>query len=133
MGVIMAAITYWRSLCCQFLLLSDKTKTKWDAACHTLSLECLPASFVSVHFGNVYYNSLVGVIVMMGLILIVMNIYHNPAVALMPDITQTLRSKANGIINFTGYLGHICRGLAIVFPVGEFGKKLESRNAFIAF
>ena len=43
--------------------------------------------FVSVYCGNVYLNSLVGVIVMMGLILVVMNIYRNPAVALMPDIT----------------------------------------------
>lgn len=137
-GVIMAA----DNLLAIFMLpifgtLSDKTKTKWGRRMPYI-ISGMLASVILFPFISVMFiiNSLVGVIVMMGLILIVMNIYRNPAVALMPDITpKPLRSKANGIINFTGYLGAIfAGGLAIVFPVGEFGKEnWNPRNAFIAF
>ena len=42
----------------------------------------------------------------MGIVLMFMMMYRNPAVALMPDITpKPLRAKANGIINIMGYLG----------------------------
>lgn len=52
------------------------------------------------------------VVILIGLVLIVMNIYRNPAVALMPDVTpKPLRSKANGIINFVGYIGGAIGGL----------------------
>ena len=45
-------------------------------------------------------------VIMMGIVLIFMMMYRNPAVALMPDITpKPLRAKANGIINIMGYLG----------------------------
>ena len=51
-------------------------------------------------------NNIVGMVVMMGVVLIFMMMYRNPAVALMPDITpKPLRAKANGIINIMGYLG----------------------------
>ncbi len=53
------------------------------------------------HQGNV-----AGLIIMMGIVLIFMMMYRNPAVSLMPDITpKPLRAKANGIINIMGYLG----------------------------
>ena len=67
-------------------------------------------------------DSLVGVIVMMGVILIIMNVYRSPAVALMPDLTpKPLRSKANGIINLTGYLGAILAGgMAMFIKIGTF-------------
>ena len=53
------------------------------------------------HQGNV-----AGMIIMMGVVLIFMMMYRNPAVSLMPDITpKPLRAKANGIINIMGYLG----------------------------
>ena len=45
-------------------------------------------------------------ICMMGIVLIFMMMYRNPAVALMPDITpKPLRARANGIINIMGYFG----------------------------
>ncbi|MBQ3791532.1 MAG: MFS transporter, partial [Clostridia bacterium] len=53
-----------------------------------------------------HYNQIVGMLIMMGIVLIFMMMYRNPAVALMPDITpKPLRAKANGIINIMGYIG----------------------------
>ena len=44
----------------------------------------------------------------MMLVLIIMQGYRSPAVALMPDITpKPLRSKANGIINLVGYIAQL--------------------------
>ena len=51
-------------------------------------------------------NNIAGMVVLMGIVLIFMMMYRNPAVSLMPDITpKPLRAKANGIINIMGYLG----------------------------
>ena len=51
-------------------------------------------------------NNITGMVILMGIVLIFMMMYRNPAVALMPDITpKPLRAKANGIINIMGYLG----------------------------
>ena len=59
--------------------------------------------FIPLFFHN---NNIVGMVIMMGIVLIFMMMYRNPAVALMPDITpKPLRAKANGIINIMGYLG----------------------------
>lgn len=53
-----------------------------------------------------HYNNIAGMVVTMGIVLIFMMMYRNPAVALMPDITpKPLRARANGIINIMGYLG----------------------------
>lgn len=66
-------------------------------------------------------GSLIGIFIAMGLILISMNIYRSPAVALMPDITpKPLRSKANGVINFVGFLGAIFAGvLALIYKMPQ--------------
>lgn len=59
--------------------------------------------FIPLFFHN---NNIVGMVIMMGIVLMFMMMYRNPAVALMPDITpKPLRAKANGIINIMGYLG----------------------------
>lgn len=59
--------------------------------------------FIPLFFHN---NNIVGMVITMGIVLIFMMMYRNPAVALMPDITpKPLRAKANGIINIMGYLG----------------------------
>ena len=51
-------------------------------------------------------NNITGMVILMGIVLMFMMMYRNPAVALMPDITpKPLRAKANGIINIMGYLG----------------------------
>lgn len=53
-----------------------------------------------------HFNNVVGMVIMMGIVLIFMMMYRNPAVALMPDITpKPLRAKANGVINIMGYIG----------------------------
>lgn len=103
--------------------LSDKTNTKLGKRMPyiiigtMLSLIAFP--FISVLFAA---NSLVGVAIMMGLILIAMNVYRAPAVALMPDVTpKPLRAKANAIINFVGYIGAIVGGaLTMLFTKTQF-------------
>ena len=51
-------------------------------------------------------GQIAGMVISMGVVLIFMMMYRNPAVALMPDITpKPLRAKANGIINIMGYFG----------------------------
>ena len=53
-----------------------------------------------------HYGEIVAMVITMGIVLIFMMMYRNPAVALMPDITpKPLRARANGIINIMGYLG----------------------------
>ena len=63
--------------------------------------------------------SIILLVALMGLVLVIMNIYRNPSVALMPDVTpKPLRSKANGIINFVGYVGGAIGGLLMmIFPI----------------
>ena len=74
--------------------------------------------FIAVAF---IVNSLVGVIITMGLILVIMQGYRSPAVALMPDLTpKPLRSSANGIINLVGYFGAItAAGIGMVFSIKD--------------
>ena len=101
-----------------FGILSDRTKTKYGRRIPYIILGMFVAAIIFPLIAVMYIlNSLVGVIVMMLLVLIVMNIYRNPAVSLMPDVTpKPLRSKANGIINLIGYVGAIIGGgLVIVF------------------
>lgn len=103
--------------------LSDKTTSKlgkrmpYIIAGTLISLIAFP--FISVLFAA---NSLAGVAIMMAIILIAMNIYRAPAVALMPDVTpKPLRAKANAIINFVGYIGAIVGGaLTMLFTKTQF-------------
>ena len=63
------------------------------------------------HLANGYYaqaqaGTLIGFVIVLGLLLVAMGTYRSPAVALMPDVTpKPLRSKANAIINLMGALG----------------------------
>lgn len=93
--------------------LSDKTKTKYGKRMPYILLGSLISAlifpFIAITF---IINSLVGVIITMCLILVVMQSYRSPAVALMPDLTpKPLRSSANGIINLVGYFGAIVAAL----------------------
>lgn len=105
--------------------LSDRTNTRFGKRMPYIitgmALSAILFPIVAVMF---YIESLVGTIVMMAIILIIMNMYRNPAVALMPDVTpKPLRSKANGIINFVGYLGAILAGgLALFLKIAEDSK-----------
>lgn len=97
--------------------LSDKTNSKYGKRIPYIIVGTILAAII-FPFIPVFYmkNSLIGVFVTMGLTLLVMNMYRNPAVALMPDITpKPLRSKANGIINLIGYIGAIFAGAIAMF------------------
>lgn len=102
--------------------LSDKTHTRFGKRMPyivvgmILASICFPFIFVCYY----YYSSLVGLIGLMALFLLIMQMYRNPAVSLMPDITpKPLRSKANGIVNLIGYLGPISAGIMIMFIKDE--------------
>ena len=101
-----------------FGVLSDKTKTKKGKRMPYILIGMLASTLLFPLISTFYLlNSLMGVILLMMLVLIIMQGYRSPAVALMPDITpKPLRSKANGIINLVGYIGAIIAGaLAMVF------------------
>ena len=120
-GIIMAA----DNLFAVFMLplfgtLSDKTHTRFGRRMPYIFagmiLSAIVFPLIPIFFMK---NNIVALIVTMGAILLIMNMYRNPAVALMPDVTpKPLRSQANGIINFVGYLGAIIAGaLAMVLKI----------------
>ena len=87
--------------------LSDKTRTPIGKRMPYILVGTLVAAvafpFIPLFF---HKNNIAGMVIMMGVVLLFMMMYRNPAVALMPDITpKPLRAKANGIINIMGYVG----------------------------
>ncbi len=87
--------------------LSDKTSTPIGKRMPYILIGTVVSAiafpFIPLFF---HQNNMAGMIIMMGVVLIFMMMYRNPAVSLMPDITpKPLRAKANGIINIMGYLG----------------------------
>ncbi len=103
--------------------ISDKTHTKIGKRMPYIlvgTFVCAVAfPFIPVLF---HYNSLIGVIIMMAVVVLFAMMYRNPAVALMPDITpKPLRSKANGIINIMGYIGGaFATVVGIVFVLSQY-------------
>ena len=134
-GIIMAADNMFALFMLPiFGALSDKTASRlgkrmpYVIAGTILSVILFP--FIPVLYAT---GSIVGLFLIMGLVLISMNIYRSPAVALMPDITpKPLRSKANAIINFIGFIGAIFAGvLALIFKMPlNFG---EPNNVIFPF
>lgn len=101
-----------------FGYLSDKTRTKYGKRIPYIVIGMILSILVFPLISVAYLlSSLWGVILAMGAVLIIMNIYRSPSVALMPDVTpKPLRSKANGIINLVGYLGAILGGgISMIF------------------
>ena len=87
--------------------LSDKTETRIGKRMPYILVGTFVSAvafpFIPLFF---HYNNIVGMVITMGIVLMFMMMYRNPAVALMPDITpKPLRAKANGIINIMGYFG----------------------------
>ena len=102
--------------------LSDKTNTKIGKRMPYILIGTFVTAvafpFIPVFF---HYNSLIGVIIMMAIVVLFSMMYRNPAVALMPDMTpKPLRSKANGIINIMGYIGGFIGTLFTMFFVISF-------------
>ena len=87
--------------------LSDRTKTpigkRMPYILTGTAVSAVAFPFIPLLF---HKNNIAGMVIVMGIVLLFMMMYRNPAVSLMPDITpKPLRAKANGIINFMGYLG----------------------------
>jgi len=136
-GIIMAA----DNILALFLMplfgsLSDKTNTKIGKRMPFILVGTI-ASMILFPFIPFFFakNSLVGVIVVMGLILIFMQMFRNPAVSLMPDVTpKPLRATANGIINFVGYVGAIFAGalqMISLFKMPTKGQDIPNPYLFI--
>ncbi len=102
--------------------LSDRTKSKLGKRIPYIilgtAMSVIFFPFIAIAYMS---NQLIWLIIIMGLIILAMNIYRSPAVALMPDITpKPLRSKANAIINLVGYVGAVSAGvMAMLVKVGE--------------
>ena len=104
--------------------LSDKTKTKYGKRMPYIILGMAATVIIFPFMALCYlWNSLVGLIVTMLVVLVIMNIYRSPAVALMPDVTpKPLRSSANGLINLVGYFGPIVITVVNMVPFLTFGR-----------
>ncbi len=97
--------------------LSDKTKTKLGRRMPyiTVGIILSAAAFMLLPLTKTL-NSVWLLIVNILLVLLFMNVYRSPCVALMPDITpKALRSKANSIINILGGVGFAIGYLCILF------------------
>lgn len=117
-----------------FGYLSDRTKSKFGKRMPYIVVGTILSAIALIGLPIAYaYNSLIGFIITMALVLIFMQAYRNPAVALMPDITpKPLRARANGIINLVGYVGAILAGLIgfIITPESYF---IESQGTFVMY
>ena len=105
-----------------FGMWSDKTRTRLGKRMSFLMVGIIACVILFPLIPITFINGNVPVmIVLMALIVVFMNVYRNPAVSLMPDITpKPLRSKANAIINVIGYVGAIFAGaLALIFTAKE--------------
>lgn len=134
-GLIMAADNFIAIFMLPlFGALSDKTRSRYGRRMPYMVVGMILSAIIFPFVALMYYlNSFVGLVIMMGVILIVMNMYRNPAVALMPDVTpKPLRSQANGIINLVGYIGAVMGGLiAIVIKIFFKQLEVEGLAAFI--
>ena len=108
--------------------LSDRTKTPIGKRMPYILVGTLVSAvafpFIPLFF---HFNNVVGMVVTMGIVLLFMMMYRNPAVSLMPDITpKPLRAKANGIINIMGYFGGaFATVVGILFVLSDYIKSPE--------
>lgn len=117
-----------------FGTLSDKTHTplgkRTPYVLVGVGFTAISLPFVAYFFTK---NSILGVFISLGVLLLAMSVYRSPAVALMPDVTpKPLRSKANAIINIMGAAGNILIVL-ITLIVGKVLKDDENKYYFILF
>ncbi len=99
--------------------LSDRTRTPIGKRMPYILVGTFVAAFAFPFIPLFFHrNNIIGMVLMMGVVLLFMMMYRNPAVALMPDITpKPLRAKANGIINIMGYLGGAAATVLGIFLV----------------
>ena len=97
--------------------LSDKTHTKFGRRMPYMAVGIVlsAVAFVFLPWSNDTGNFWL-LLINVFLVLVFMNIYRSPCVALMPDITpKPLRSKGNSIINIMGGVGFATGYLSIIF------------------
>ena len=102
--------------------LSDKTNTKFGRRMPYMIVGIILSAiaFVFLPLSNSTGNFWL-LLINVFLVLVFMNIYRSPCVALMPDITpKPLRSKGNSIINIMGGVGFALGYASIIF----FGKNV---------
>ena len=102
-----------------FGALSDKTKSKMGRRMPYIlfGIPICAVAFTIIPLTNSLF-SLIAVLVVFNF---VMSVWRAPVVALMPDLTPpSLRSKANGVINFMGGLGSLFSFLVggLLFKLG---------------
>lgn len=107
--------------------LSDKTNTRFGKRMPYIIvgmiLTCIAFPFIILCY---LWDSLIGLIIVMLMVLVIMNMYRNPAVALMPDVTpKPLRSTANGLVNLVGYFGPILITVVNMIPAFKISTKPE--------
>ena len=90
--------------------LSDKTRTPIGKRMPYILVGTFVAAvafpFIPLFF---HQNNIAGMIIMMGIVLIFMMMYRNPAVSLMPDITpKPLRAKANSVFIEADFVTGVC-------------------------
>ncbi len=113
--------------------LSDRTKSPIGKRMPFILVGTLVSAiafpFIPLFF---HLHNAVGMVVTMGIVLLFMMMYRNPAVSLMPDITpKPLRAKANGIINIMGYFGGaFATVVGILFVLSDY-IKAENRNLWV--
>ena len=99
---------------------SDNTNTRFGKRTPYIAVGVIGAA-LALPFVALFYarNSIVGVAIMLGIILLAMSIYRSPAVALMPDVTpKPVRSRANAVINLMGAAGTVSVVIA-TFIIGK--------------
>jgi Na+/melibiose symporter-like transporter len=102
--------------------LSDKTHTRLGKRMPYIIIGSFLTIIITPLIPLFYvYNNFLGVMISMLLLIVFMNIYRNPAVSLMPDLTpKHLQTKANGITDLIGYIGAIIAGLiAMMLPLAK--------------
>lgn len=85
-----------------------KSDTTWTRLGRRMPYLLVGVPVAAVAFALIPYArfSLISIVITVGIMNLAMTVFRAPTVALMPDITpSSLRSKANGIINFMGGLG----------------------------
>jgi len=114
---------------------SDKTKSRMGRRVPFILIGGMLSLILFPYIALMYLlDSFVWYVIMVALLKLAMIIWRSPSVALMPDITpKPLRSKANAIINFVGYIGAIIGALLTMIFVFDLDNPGTQATSVIPF